>query len=265
MKDLVSFAMVGAGRLAWSLLPALQQAGLQCEAILSRNVAQALRLSSAYHVPVASDLSGIPSSQIIFLVVSDAAIASVAALVAPRLRPDQMLVHCSGSVPLAALGDHPSRGVLYPMQAFTQDAMVSFQESPVPLFVEGSDPVITEQLLALAARLSPLFQVMVSETRKKLHLGAVMVSNFTNLLFRLAVEVVPEVDLHMYEPLIRHQVEQAMRLGPVAAQTGPAIRGDMPTIKEHLRLLGNRPELASLYWLLSLQINPSLSENHGEI
>ena len=39
-----------------------------------------------------------------FVSSGEAAIASVAALVAPRLRPDQMLVHCSGSVPLAALG-----------------------------------------------------------------------------------------------------------------------------------------------------------------
>jgi predicted short-subunit dehydrogenase-like oxidoreductase (DUF2520 family) len=145
------------------------------------------------------------------------------------------------------------------MQAFTQEEVVSFRQSPVPLFVEGSNEHISSRLLALASRLSPLFQVMESESRKKLHLGAVLVCNFTNLLFRLADEVVEEVNLSMYEPLIRHQVNQAMALGPIAAQTGPAIRGDLTTIAGHLQLLAHRPDVADIYRKLSTQINPHLA------
>lgn len=42
---------------------------------------------------------------------------------------------------------------------------------------------------------------------------------------------------HLLHPLIRETADKAIEMGPTKAQTGPAVRGDIPTIKKHQRML----------------------------
>jgi len=85
----------------------------------------------------------------------------------------------------------------------------------------------------------------------KLHLGAVLVSNFPNYLYRLAAELVPEAGIHAFESLIRGHIEKVFEYGPQNTQTGPAIRGDMNTLYQHLEILQDDPKKREMYWLLS--------------
>lgn len=251
-------SFIGAGNLAWSLIPACQAAGYEVEGIYSRDVEKAEAYSKAYNLTNSGTISSAISSGIIFLTVADQAISEVAASLS--LAQDQLICHCSGSVAMDALEAHPLKGVLYPMQAFTDKRVVNFQESRVPIFVEGSDEAVLEELAGMAGRLSTQVTVLNSDQRKKLHLGAVLACNFPNLLFRYAAEQAEGVGLEAYESLIRHQVNQALALGPEMAQTGPAIRGDLETIRAHLDLLHDTPDLRELYARLSRLINPELPD-----
>ena len=73
-----------------------------------------------------------------------------------------------------------------------------------------------------------------------------------------AAEQVPELPLAVYAPLIYNQLSQALKAGPAAAQTGPALRADHSTLAAHLQLLGQDSALAELYKSISQSINPSL-------
>jgi predicted short-subunit dehydrogenase-like oxidoreductase (DUF2520 family) len=110
---------------------------------------------------------------------------------------------------------------------------------------------VLEVIKPLAESISSSVQVLDSSQRLKLHLGAVLVSNFPNYLYRLAAELVPEAGIAAYESLIRGHIEKVFALGPQNTQTGPAIRGDLNTLYQHLEILQDDPKRREMYWLLS--------------
>lgn len=260
-KSIIQTALIiGAGRLAWSLIPALQQAEIQVKGVANRTYSEAQRYSNTYSINSYKSWQKLPDSDIVILTVPDAAIEEVATEVSPYLRDHQILVHTSGSITLSALGGFANAGVLYPMQAFTKDSAVPFHDPDIPVFVEGRNDLVRNKLLHLAGKLSGRVQILDSEARRKLHLGAVIACNFSNLMYRLTDELTPEVDFSVFETLIRNQVELAVALGPAAAQTGPAVRGDQPTIEAHLEMLGGKPDIREMYLQLSRLINPDISD-----
>jgi predicted short-subunit dehydrogenase-like oxidoreductase (DUF2520 family) len=92
--------------------------------------------------------------------------------------------------------------------------------------------------------------------RLALHVAAVFANNFTNHMLTLAANIVEGEDMQfkLLRPLIRETVEKALILGPTAAQTGPAIRGDETTMALHKRYLGDNRELFELYDSISQSI-----------
>ncbi len=250
-------ALIGPGRLAWSLIPALQAADIRIHALIGRREEQLGPFSHAYpDLPTATDFAAIPpNTDWIFLTVGDQAIASVASDLAGKIGKETWVFHTSGSTPLqhlAPLG--PQVGVFYPLQIFTFDQVVPFEQ--VPLFLELPD---RHPLWTLAHRLSPQVHPMDSATRLRLHMGAVWVVNFTNYLFRVGLSNLPgAIPFEVYRPLIHAHLEKAFAFGPEQTQTGPAIRGDDLTIKQHLEMLQAKPDWQSLYRTLSQAINPDL-------
>src|SRR5690606_7189543 len=91
------------------------------------------------------------------------------------------------------------------------------------------------------------------EKRMKLHVAAVVSSNFVNHLYALAEDYCrkEELDFPLLYPLIRETAVRLRSFSPAALQTGPAVRGDAPTITRHLALLNTHPELQELYRLLT--------------
>lgn len=99
-----------------------------------------------------------------------------------------MLVHTAGSIPMSVWEGHAERyGVFYPMQTFSKQREVKFQE--VPFFVEAKRPEDVELLKAVAATLSEKVYEASSEQRKSLHLAAVFICNFTNHMYALAADL----------------------------------------------------------------------------
>lgn len=250
----MNVAIVGAGNVAWSLIPALQAVGWNVVQLISRNEVAQNRFQQAYGIPLVGSLAdGVaPNVDYVFLTVPDGVIGEVAHDLAKVASPHSIIVHTSGSISLSTLSDWGERaGVWYPMQTFSQHATRDF--SGIPIFVEGTDLTL-EPLKQLAEALSDRTYLLNSEARARLHMGAVMVCNFTNLLYRLAEEQVPGVDIQAYEPLIRGHIENVFQLGPAAAQTGPALRGDDVVLQRHLDMLAQTADAQALYTLMSEMI-----------
>lgn len=63
-----------------------------------------------------------------------------------------------------------------------------------------------------------------------------------------------KIDFKQLLPLIEETAERVKTISPRQAQTGPALRHDIETIKKHLDLLQAYPQLKKLYEFMSENI-----------
>lgn len=189
----------------------------------------------------------------VVIAVSDSAIAEVASGLPGALRG--IVVHTSGSVPMEALrgeGDKGYRiGVLYPLMTLSRDKEVDYAE--LPLLTEGEGAEALEAIDGLARRISGRVSHADSEARARLHLGAVFACNFTNLMCRIADELLAErgMDFDMLLPLVEETVRKLRVMSPREAQTGPAARGDTEVMRRQYEALAPHPGYQEAYALLS--------------
>lgn len=167
---------------------------------------------------------------------------------------NKLVVHTAGSVPMDVLsGCSTNYGVLYPLQSLRKE-MKSIPE--IPFLIEGNTADDLCLIEELASDLSNTVVKMNSEDRMRLHIGAVMVSNFTNYLYARTAEYYKDqkLDFRLLLPLMKESVSRLEYVDPVEMQTGPAVRNDQPTIQKHLRLLSDKKDLAELYKRFSEEI-----------
>lgn len=91
------------------------------------------------------------------------------------------------------------------------------------------------------------------EAKPLLHAAAVVASNYIVVLADLVTKIAPEAEisesvaLQALTPLMQNTLQNINELGVTDALTGPIARGDIETIRTHLSLLKEKPELLSLY------------------
>ena len=149
----------------------------------------------------------------------------------------QLVVHTSGSMPLNTLSERQRRGVFYPLQSFSKEQAVAFEQ--VPFCLEAEYPEDYPLLIELAKEFSPKYYSLDSQQRQYLHLGAVMLNNFTNHLWFLSEQLCKRegIPFDLLRPLLEETYLKAQELPFFEAQTGPAKRGDRAVIEKHLSLL----------------------------
>ena len=251
-----SIAIIGTGNLAWHLAPALENAGHTITEIYSRDLHRAHLITERLYATEAKDDLDFSESQaeIFIIAVSDHAIPDTADSVI--LPEGSILVHTSGTVPLQIL-DYSSAsytGILYPLQSFSKSRKLEFED--VPFLLESDDQTTLQKLRDLAKSLSPNYYLVKSKDRKALHIAAVFASNFSNHMLSISEQIMRRqgLDFDMLKPLIIEQISKALEMGPKAAQTGPAIRGDIDTLDLHFQFLSYNEQVAEIYKLISQDI-----------
>ena len=251
---LVSF--IGSGNLAWHLAPALDNAGFVVKEVYSSNPKHAEALTERlYQAEVKATLDFSTSDSAVFIIATaDDAIQDI---VREIILPDEaILIHTSGSQPLSLLqfAATPHVGVLYPLQTFTKTKKVDFKE--IPFFIESSDATAEHMMMPLAKAISNHVHKIGSEDRKALHVAAVFASNFTNHMLTVAHDIMQQQSLNFdwLVPLITETINKSIVLGPEAAQTGPAKRGDLEVLDEHIAFLKRQKSAAAIYKLISQDI-----------
>ncbi len=168
-------------------------------------------------------------------------------------------VHTSGSVPASVFeGIKESYGVFYPLQTFNK--VTDLDVSKVPILIEGNSKATFESLFELACRISKKVEAADSDKRKLLHRAAVFACNFANYMWCISDDILKEggYDLSILEPLLRMTLDNALKSGARASQTGPARRGDFNIIEEHASLLPE--QYAGLYRMISEKINDDFNQ-----
>ena len=227
--------IIGTGNVATHLSAALLKAGHDIAGVCGRDFSHTEELAKKLNVKPFSSVSSIPADAEAYLIsVSDDSIADVAAQM-----PDVegIVAHTAGSVPMNALARFQNHGVFYPLQSFSKSRAIDM--SRVPLCIEGCDGNTAGTLMALARTLSYDVRPMTSEQRAHLHLAAVFASNFANCMYTEAENILKKNDIpfDIMRELIAETAAKAADMGPTAAQTGPARRGDIQVMSRQLELL----------------------------
>jgi len=232
---MLKVTVIGSGNVAQHLIKAFSKAdGVSIVQVYARSAESLLHLFPQQLIT--TDLSGLKEADIYIIAVTDNAIAEVSAQLPFKKR---LVVHTSGSVSIDALNSNNRRGVFYPLQTFSKNKEVDFNNIPICLESESAEDY--ELLATLANSISGNIFNVTSNQRKALHVAAVFASNFTNHMYVLANEICTEhkMPFDILKPLITETAAKVKELSPLKAQTGPAIRHDSKTLEAHLEMLTN--------------------------
>jgi predicted short-subunit dehydrogenase-like oxidoreductase (DUF2520 family) len=252
----MNVSFIGSGNLAWHLAPAFDNLGYVVREVYSRNTKNAGKLTERlYQAEVAGSLDFSQSTSKLFVIaVSDDAIEEVVQEIA--LPDEAILIHTSGSRRLSSLANAATEhtGVFYPLQSFSKDRPVDFKK--VPVFIECSDGEVEKCLTNIARQLTTRFKKLDSVQRNALHVAAVFASNFPNHMLTIARSVMKnnKLEFDWLKPLITETITKSIDNGPEKSQTGPAVRGDMEILDQHMEFLKKEKELAKIYKLISQHI-----------
>ncbi|WP_145855927.1 Rossmann-like and DUF2520 domain-containing protein [Pedobacter suwonensis] len=253
----MKIVLLGSGNVATNLAKALKANGEDVIQVYSPNLDHARSLADLIGAVGINDLTELEQQADLYVIsVKDDAIESVAKSLK---HVTGLVVHTSGTTDIDILSSQVQHaGVFYPLQTFSKDREVLFEN--VPLCIEANGEKQFMILKNLAAKMSREVYELNGEKRKVLHLAAVFACNFPNHLYALANKILSrnELDFEIIRPLIAETANKVMSNLPGDVQTGPAIRADESTLNKHLSMLTDMPELQNIYQTLSNSIKLTL-------
>ena len=254
MKKLATkIVLIGAGNVATHLGKALQKKNCEIIQVYSRTSASAKKLATQLTCDFVTDIKNISrQADFYILAVNDDAVAEVLQQISfiPKL-----IVHTSGTQNISVFEDKfKNYGVLYPLQTFSKTKKVDFKK--VPIFIEANSSKDLKAIKSIAFSLSPKVYSITSEKRKSLHIAAVFACNFSNHMYAIAENILSDasIPLEVLFPLIDETANKIKKASPIAAQTGPAIRGDSKVMNEHNKFLKKKSDYQKIYTLVSQSI-----------
>jgi predicted short-subunit dehydrogenase-like oxidoreductase (DUF2520 family) len=208
-----SVRIIGPGRAGQALAGALAARGLEVDGPLGKGQWDA------------AAASGVDA---VVLAVPDRVVAEVARALTPV--PGTLVVHLAGALGLEVLAPHPRRASLHPLAALP-DAPTGIRRLLAgPVCVWDGDP----EVLELAEQLGWRPRTLAADRARYHACCSVAANHLVGLLGeveRLAASC--GLALGDFLGLAAGALEDAGRLGPAAALTGPVARGDWTTLERH--------------------------------
>lgn len=246
---MLKVVLIGSGNVAQHLIVAFKKAAtIELVQVFARDKNSLTHLLDSE--AITSDYNQIQNADLYIIAVSDNAIAEVSKQFPLE---NKLVVHTSGSVAMETLDDKNKKGVFYPLQTFSKNKDIDFNE--VPICIESQHNEDLELLKKVAKSISVNVYEIDSHQRKSLHIAAVFVSNFVNHLYKIGQEICTDnkVSFEILKPLILETANKVMTLSPNEAQTGPAKRNDTQTINSHLNFLSDENQ-NEIYKILTKSI-----------
>lgn len=249
----MDIVIIGSGNVAAVLGRKFKDAGHTILQIYSRNASSASALAYEFDTESTNYKSLINKNADVYLIaVADDAIEDVI----DELRlPGKIVAHTAAAVRKDILKNVTDQfGVFYPLQSLRKEMTVL---PDIPIFFDGNNEKTKKILEQLAHSISAEKVLEGGDAaRLKLHVAAVVVSNFVNHLYFLAEDYCRKegLDFKQLLPLIEETASRLKDTSPNLTQTGPAIRHDSETIHKHLELLKSHPQLKNIYVLLTESI-----------
>jgi len=244
---MISVVIIGYGNVGQHLHKAFSNTNaVLVKQIYVRNLT---KITPLKNIETTNNLNKLVDADVYIIAVSDDAIPIVSSQI---INTNTLVVHTSGSVSLDSLKNIGNKGVFYPLQSFSKEKEINFNDVPFCLEAENKkDYILLESLsFSIGKKVFPID----SKQRQQLHVAAVFVNNFTNHLYKIGQDICDNynVPFEVLYPLIKEGTSKIETLSPKEAQTGPAIRKDQKTIENHLKLLNDSQQ--SIYKLITKSI-----------
>jgi predicted short-subunit dehydrogenase-like oxidoreductase (DUF2520 family) len=244
--------LIGAGRVGRTLVRLWAAQGVfNVQAVLSRSPQAAHELVGALgQGQVVGDLADLPAADVWLLAVPDTQIASVATALAaaPNLTP-AMAWHCSGFLAASQMAPLQARGwqlaSTHPALSFADAELAQRQFPGTVCALEGDAPAVAAAHTAYTAIGARCFTLQAAD-KPLYHGAAVFASNFLPVLQAVATELwqgtgVPPAWVHaLASGFVQRAAANLQALGPRAALTGPAARGDVAVVQAQATAMAAR-------------------------
>ncbi|MBI5232567.1 MAG: DUF2520 domain-containing protein [Coriobacteriales bacterium] len=259
-------SIIGAGRVGQAVGTILRQAGVSVAAVTARKLqtAQAAALVSGGR-PGVDNAEAARAAEFVYITVPDDAVARVVEEMARDLafRPGQVVAHASGALGLGVLAPAAkagaSIGCAHPMQSFAS-ARHAVKEIPGSVFGVTADSGATEVIYAFVHVLGGTPVTVSEEQRPLYHAAASMASNMLVALEDMSAGLLEQAGFSPDEaqaalyPLIRGTAQNIRQFGTRGSLTGPIARGDVDTVRMHIKALEVAPASArGAYRVLGLR------------
>ena len=259
-KAVKKIAIIGAGNVGKVLGYALKQKGYLLAAASARTESSRKIAADLLQCPVYSEPEkAAQQADIVFLTTPDRVIEEVCDALALKgvFRREQMVLHTSGAHSSEILSAAREAGArvfsFHPLQTFP-GVEAGLRALPGTFFAVEGDQEAFIVAKELVETLEGKMLAIPTEMKPLYHAAACVACNYLSTLMDLALRmykvmgIANEQAFESLSPLIYGTLKNIGEMGPEKALTGPVARGDLPTIKSHLEIIGKlAPELLAVY------------------
>lgn len=221
-------AIIGAGSVGTNLHHGFALKGIKTELVHGRPLTDERTSQEA--------IRQLPQADVYIYAIADHALREVVATVNA---PKAIHLLTSGTMPIDVFGaDKPHAGVLYFFQSFSREVLID-EWSGIPCFISGRNIDDIAAIYSLAQMLTSRIYEANQHDRERLHVAGVFANNFSNLMYRMAADILSDTQIPFQAllPLIDQTALKVHTLSPKDAQTGPAQRDDKNVMAHHLEVL----------------------------
>ena len=241
--------ILGAGSVGTNLHHAFTLKGIKTELIHARPLTDptaersyseaVLQQSGPTATRSYSNAVRLPEADVYIYAIADQALREV---VSKIHAPKALHLHTSGTMPIDVFGeDKPHSGILYFFQSFSREVLID-EWSGIPCFISGRNIDDIAAIYSLAQTLTSRIYEANQHDRERLHIAGVFANNYTNLMYRIAADILKDTQIPFEAllPLIDNTAAKVHKMKPADAQTGPAQRGDQAVMEHQIEVLSKQ-------------------------
>jgi len=272
-KPRLEIAIVGAGNLSRVLAISLRRAGYRVNQIISRSATSSRRRAAKLARKTGAQPTTLESIRLDFdllwICIPDDNIRQCAqALAARRDWQGKVVLHTSGALASDELKPLKARGAVigsvHPMNTFVAASKASMKG--VPFAAEG-DPGAMKAVRPLIQALGGELFTIRKRNKALYHATGSFSSPLLVALLATAEQTARASGVSkpatLLQPIVKQTVENFFKLGGAEAFSGPLRRGDLETIRRHLKELRKLPQVRAVYVALAKQAIAALPVKKG--
>jgi len=271
-----TITLIGAGNLAQALGPALRAAGYWIDAVAGRANAQSRKRAGSLAKKLGAKAVALedvrPDSHIIWICHTDDVLANTAKWLAHKPGwKGKIVFHSSGAITSEVLSPLKRAGAsiasLHPMMTFVPGVTLKMQD--VPFAVEGDSRAVTvarklvrdlgAEAFTIQKAAKPLYHALGSFS-SPLIIATLVTAERVGRGAGLSASQTRKV----MGPILRQTLKNYRENGAAAAFSGPIKRGDINTVRRHLKELKRVPAAGEVYRALVKSVLVDLPAVNGK-
>jgi predicted short-subunit dehydrogenase-like oxidoreductase (DUF2520 family) len=256
-------AIVGAGNLGTAVAVSLHRAGYQIEAIISRrrrtSLTKARKLAAEVGAQAVGSLSKSIQADVVWFCVPDSEIARAAESFTESTNwKGRVALHSSGALTSDELALLRKKGAAvasaHPLMTFVRGSRPSL--AGVPFAIEGDAPAV-RAARHLVKDFGGHFYSIRKTDKAAYHAWGMFASPLFTALLVTAEQVAGAAGVNRQSawrrmiPILLQTLANYASFDAKDAFSGPIVRGDVETVKRHLRVLRRVPEARDVYVALA--------------